>query len=290
MILEEAQGEWKIDPSQWPINLKVPAPSGEKETEEWNFEVELDTSKKEFTLKFNDTPFDDLKLQNTAEPKGPQIINSGLIKMNKQEVFRGTMQYTRAAFQSMQNRALNHAPIRNLNIHRDVEQTIHHHCAMIPVRTEHSMRGIRTSEESVSDDLWDYLTSAIEQNTFDKLSISFYNENFVKLDNGLLQQLASKAINVTKLKLAKLRCSNENGYQLLKMAGKICTTNTQLKKLNVEGTRTTPEQGYEFLENLAESDMTGLEEIHLSGEMVVIEGEDQEYFNEWFLRKPEEDW
>ena len=58
------------------------------------------------------------------------------------------------------------------------------------------------------------------------------------------------------------------------MAGKICTTNTQLKKLNVEGTRTTPEQGYEFLENLAESDMTGLEEIHLSGEMVVIEGED----------------
>ena len=40
----------------------MPAPSGEKETVEWNFEVELDTSKKQFTLKFNDTPFDDLKL------------------------------------------------------------------------------------------------------------------------------------------------------------------------------------------------------------------------------------
>ena len=113
----------------------------------------------------------------------------------------------------MQNKALNGAPITNLNIHRDVKPKENHPYAMIPIgNREHSMRGIRTSEESVSDDLWDYLTSAIEQNTFDKLSISFYNENFVKLDNGLLQQLASKAINLTKLKLAKLRCSNENGY------------------------------------------------------------------------------
>ena len=113
----------------------------------------------------------------------------------------------------MQNKALNGAPITNLNIHRDAPQTALHRCAMIPIgNREHSMRGIRTSEASVSDDLWDYLTSAIDQNTFRKLSISFYEENFVKLDNGVLQQMASKAINLTKLKLAKLRCSNENGY------------------------------------------------------------------------------
>ena len=82
---------------------------------------------------------------------------------------------------------------------------------MITVR-DHSLKGIRTSEASVSDDLWDYLASAIEQDTFRKLSISFYNENDVKLDNGLLQQLASKANNLTKLKLSKLRCSDENRY------------------------------------------------------------------------------
>ena len=55
----------------------------------------------------------------TAEPNGPQIIYSGLIKMNKKEVFRGTMQYTRAAFKSMQDKALKGDKITNLNIHRD---------------------------------------------------------------------------------------------------------------------------------------------------------------------------
>ena len=113
----------------------------------------------------------------------------------------------------MQNKALNGAPITNLNIHRDVKPKENHPYAMIPIgNREHSMRGIRTSEASVSDDLWDYLTSAIDQDTFRKLSISFYAEEFVKLDNGILQQLASKAINLIKLKLRKLRCSNENGY------------------------------------------------------------------------------
>ena len=112
----------------------------------------------------------------------------------------------------MQNKALNGAEITNLNIHRDVKPRPNHPYAMIKVDKEHSTRGIRTSEASVSDDLWDYLTSAIEQDTFRKLSISFYAEEFVKLDNGVLQQMASKAINLTKLKLAKLRCSNENGY------------------------------------------------------------------------------
>ena len=82
---------------------------------------------------------------------------------------------------------------------------------MIQVQN-HSLKGIRTSEASVSDDLWDYLASEIEQDTFQKLSISFYNENNVKLDNGLLQQLASKANNLTKLKLSKLRCSDDNRY------------------------------------------------------------------------------
>ena len=68
------------------------------------------------------------------------------------------------------------------------------------------------------------------------------------------------------------------------MAGKICANNTQLEKLIVEGTKTTPEQGYEFLENLTLSDMTELKEIHLSGEMVLIDGEPEIYLNEWFLR------
>ena len=69
------------------------------------------------------------------------------------------------------------------------------------------------------------------------------------------------------------------------MAGKICANNTQLEKLIVEGTKTTPEQGYEFLENLTLSDMTELKEIHLTGEMVILEdGEVEEYLNEWFLR------
>ena len=119
--------------------------------------------------------------------------------------------------------------------------------------------GIHTFEASFLNDLWDYLASAIEQNALQKLSISFINENHVKLDNGLLQQLASKAKNVTKLKLASLRCSSENEYELLKMAGKICEINTQLIKLSVFGSRTTADQGYEFLESLAQSDMSELE-------------------------------
>ena len=57
----------------------------------------------------------------TAEPRGPQIIYSGLIKMNKMEVFRGTMQYSRAAFKGMQDKVLNGDKITNLNIHRDQE-------------------------------------------------------------------------------------------------------------------------------------------------------------------------
>ena len=71
------------------------------------------------------------------------------------------------------------------------------------------------------------------------------------------------------------------------MAGKICATNTQLKKLTVEGTRTTPEQGYEFLENLALSDMTELKEIHLNGELVRINDVITEHPNEWFLSSPD---
>ena len=67
------------------------------------------------------------------------------------------------------------------------------------------------------------------------------------------------------------------------MAGKICANNTQLQKLTVWGTKTTPEQGYEFLENLELSGMTELKEINLSGEMVRIEGVETEYPNEWFL-------
>ena len=107
-------------------------------------------------------------------------------------------------------------------------------------------------------------------------------EDTIRLDNGLLQQLASKAKNVTKLKLASLRCSSENEYELLKMAGKICAINTRLKKLSVFGSRTTAEDGYEFLENLALSDMSELEELNLSGERVDIEDVITTHRNEWF--------
>ena len=90
-----------------------------------------------------------------------------------------------------------------------------------------------------------------------------------------------------KLKVAKLRCTEENRYELLKMAGKICATNTQLKKLTVDGIGTTPEQGYEFLESLVQSDMTELEELILSGEKINREGTIEIHPNEWLLSSHE---
>ena len=52
------------------------------------------------------------------------------------------------------------------------------------------------------------------------------------------------------------------------MVSTICATNTELRKLTIMGTNTKPEHGYEFLENLVQSDMRDLEELNISGERI----------------------
>ena len=86
----------------------------------WNFEIECDALEKRFRLKYNGVYFEDLKLQMTAERVGPQTIYTGLIKMNKEEVFRGSMQWSREEFKRIAERKLRGEPIKNLNINVDV--------------------------------------------------------------------------------------------------------------------------------------------------------------------------
>ena len=80
--------------------------------------------------------------------------------MNKEEVFRGSMQWSRGEFKDKQDRVLRGDTITNLNINVDQPYPNAGHVAMIPV-SSHSYKGIRCSSSSVANDLWDYLASEI---------------------------------------------------------------------------------------------------------------------------------